>query len=115
MEKEPLWYLITIAAIGSLPATLTALAGLVYAWKIKGEIKHEVKTGQDKIEAKVDAVKQEVDGKHTKLIEAIQNIATKAINPEPRAGRKTDPIIPIDTEITKPDNSETNIRNTKTD
>ena len=94
----PLWYLLAIAVIGSLPATLTALAGLVVAWNARKEIgaaRDENKISNDKIEAKVDNVQKEVDGKHSLLINAIKDIATAATdaaaNAVPRQGRKTDP------------------------
>lgn len=80
---------VIIALCAAIPPTLTALATLVYVIKSKSENK----ASNDKIEAKVDAVKTEVDGKHSQLIEAIKQIATAATTPAnaPRIGRKTDP------------------------
>lgn len=76
-----------IAICAALPPTLGSIATLVYVLKMK----IENKASNDKIEAKVDNVQKEVDGKHSLMLEAIKTIATQAINPEPRVGRKTDP------------------------
>lgn len=75
--EQPIWYLLIIAIIGSLPATLTALATLVYAIKVRSSIQ----SGHDKIEAKVDGVKTEVDGKMTAMINAMKEIALSSSSP----------------------------------
>lgn len=62
---DPVWFSLAMAFIGSLPATLTALATLVYAIKVNTK----------------------VDGIITKSIDAVKDLAKAG----PRPARKTDP------------------------
>lgn len=70
------WSPVIIAVAAAVPPTLTGLATLVYVLRMKDENK----AGNDKIEAKVDGVRKEVDGKHSELIDAIKEIATASVN-----------------------------------
>jgi hypothetical protein len=73
---DQFWSAVIIAIVSAIPPTLMGLATLIYVIKTKAENK----IGNDKIESKVDAVKKEVDGKHSELITAIRDIATAATN-----------------------------------
>lgn len=84
---DQFWSSIIIAVCAAIPSTIGSIATLIFVIKMK----NENKVGNDKIEAKVDEVKKEVNGKHSELIDTIKTIATASINNNPRAGRKTDP------------------------
>lgn len=64
---DPVWFSLAMAFIGSLPATLSALAALIYAVKVNTK----------------------VDGIITKSIDAVKDMATPNVGP--RSARKTDP------------------------
>ena len=54
-QNFPIWYLLTIAVIGGLPTTLTALAGLIYAIKARGEAQNasnEVRIAHESLSTK---------------------------------------------------------------
>lgn len=69
---DPIWFSLVMSFIGNLPATLTALAALVYAIKNAG---------------KLDVMNTKVDGIVSQSITAVKDMAKS----EPRASRKTDP------------------------
>lgn len=69
---DPVWFSLAMAFIGNLPATLAALATLVYAIKNTG---------------KLDSVNTKVDGIVKDSIQAVKEIA----KPGQRSARKTDP------------------------
>lgn len=90
----PIWLIAFTALMASLPATIVAIVQLVYAIKSRGEIQ----SGHDTLNAKVDLVKGEVDGKMSKMIEAMENIAKIAVNSSAppvsheRPSRRTDKV-----------------------
>ena len=73
---DQFWSAVIIAIVAAIPPTLTGLATLVYVLRMKVENKES----NDSIEKKVDAVKEEVNGKHSELVDAIKTIATASVN-----------------------------------